>query len=54
MSTPYGVSTSIGSVNYDNYVDPIFQASSALGISPSYGQVQSANNRAGASGFINN
>jgi len=55
--TPYSKTSdfrALDSINYNNYVDPIFQGSSALGVPPAFGQVQSATNRSGASGFTNN
>jgi hypothetical protein len=56
-NTPYSKTSdyrALDSINYNNYVDPIFQGSSALGIPPAFGQVQSATDRSGPSGFINN
>jgi hypothetical protein len=56
-NTPYSKTSdyrALDQINYNNYVDPIFQGSSALGISPSFGQVNSATDRTGPSGFINN
>jgi len=56
-NTPYSKSSdyrALDPINYNNYVDPVFQGSSALGISPSYGQVQSSSDRSGPSGFTNN
>jgi hypothetical protein len=55
--TPYSKTSdfrALDSINYNNYVDPIFQGSSAIGYSPTYGQVQSTTNRSGANGFTNN
>ena len=56
-NTPYSKTSdfrALDSINYNNYVDPIFQGSSALGIPPAFGQVQSVNDRSGPSGFTNN
>jgi hypothetical protein len=56
-NTPYSKTSdyrALDSINYNNYVDPIFQGSSALGIPPAFGQVQSATDRSGPSGFTNN
>ena len=56
-NTPYSKTSdyrALDPINYNNYVDPIFQGSSALGISPSYGQVSSSTDRSGPSGFTNN
>lgn len=56
-NTPYSKTSdyrALDSINYNNYIDPVFQGSSALGIPPSFGQVQSANDRSGPSGFTNN
>jgi len=55
-NTPYSKSSdyrALDPINYNNYVDPIFQGSSALGISPSFGQVNSSTERTGPSGFRN-
>jgi hypothetical protein len=56
-NTPYSKTSdyrALDSINYNNYVDPVFQGSSALGIPPAFGQVQSATDRSGPSGFTNN
>ena len=56
-NTPYSKTTdyrALDPINYQNYIDPVFQGSSALGISPSYGQVQSNNLMSGPSGLTNN
>jgi len=56
-NTPYSKSSDFRAlvpIDWNNYVDPIFNASDALGIPPYYGQVQSGNDRSGASGFTNN
>jgi len=56
-NTPYSKSSdyrALDAINWNNYVDPIFQGSSALGIPPSFGQVMSGSNRSGSSGFTNN
>lgn len=56
-NTPYSKTSdfrALDSINYNNYVDPVFQGSSALGVPPAYGQVNSANDRSGPSGFTNN
>uniref|UniRef100_A0A6C0B0X2 Uncharacterized protein n=1 Tax=viral metagenome TaxID=1070528 RepID=A0A6C0B0X2_9ZZZZ len=55
--TPYSKTSdyrALDSINWNNYVDPVFQGASALGIPPYFGQVQSATDRSGASGFTNN
>jgi hypothetical protein len=56
-NTPYSKTSdyrALDPINWNNYVDPIFQGSSALGISPSFGQVVSSTDRTGPSGFITN
>lgn len=56
-NTPYSKTSdyrALDPINYNNYVDPIFQGSSALGIPPAFGQVQSTTDRSGPSGFTNN
>jgi hypothetical protein len=56
-NTPYSKTSdfrALDSINYNNYVDPIFQGASSLGIPPSYGQVRSGSNSSGPSGFTNN
>jgi len=56
-NTPYSKTSdfrALDSINYNNYIDPVFQGSSALGVPPAYGQVQSASDRSGPSGFTNN
>jgi len=53
-NTPYSKSSdyrALDPINFNNYIDPVFQASSALGISPSFGQVNSATERTGPSGL---
>jgi len=44
----------LDSINWNNYIDPIFQGASSLGIPPYFGQVQSSTDRSGASGFVTN
>ena len=56
-NTPYSKTSdyrALDSINWNNYVDVVFQASSAQGIPPSFGQVQSSSDRSGPSGFTNN
>jgi hypothetical protein len=53
-NTPYSKTTDfrkLDPINWNNYVDPVFNASGALGISPYYGQVNSSSDRAGPSGY---
>ena len=55
--TPYSKTSdyrALDSINWNNYIDPIFQGASALGIPPYFGQVQSSTDQSGASGFTNN
>ena len=56
-NTPYSKTSdyrALDSINWNNYVDPIFQGSSALGIPPTFGQVQAGTDKAGPSGFVTN
>jgi hypothetical protein len=56
-NTPYSKTAdyrALNPIDYNNYVDPVFQGASSLGIPPSFGQVQSATNQSGPSGFTNN
>lgn len=56
-NTPYSKTSdyrALDPINYNSFVDPIFQGASSLGIPPSFGQVQSGTNRSGPSGLTNN
>ena len=56
-NTPYSKSSdyrALDSINYNNFIDPVFQGASSIGMDPAFGQVQSATGRSGASGYTNN
>jgi hypothetical protein len=56
-NTPYSKTTdyrALDQINYSNFQTPMFGSASAGGVPPTYGQVQSSNDRAGPSGFTNN
>jgi hypothetical protein len=54
-NSPYSRQTDLRAtpqIDYNNYVDPVFGGSSSLGISPTFGQVNSSTLRTGPSGLI--
>jgi hypothetical protein len=56
-NTPYSKTSdyrALDQISLNNMQTPMFGASPALYISPSYGQVQSSSDRAGPSGFVTN
>jgi len=56
-NTPYSKTSdfrALDPIDWNNYIDPVFQGASALGIPPYYGQVNSGTDQSGASGLVGN
>ena len=56
-NTPYSKTSdyrALDQINYNNFQTPMFGSTSAGGIPPAFGQVQSNLDRSGPSGFTNN